>query len=437
MIRFGTVNSDDYGALVTRKETDSAPEEQYEKVSVPGRLGDLLFDKRTRDNVEMQYNVVFHQNARASCEAMKMALQALTGYQRLEDSDYPDEFYLAYISKDIEPKFTPDKDLAKFVLTLSRKPPRFLTSGETKYSPISGALTGNPIYVDGSTISAPNIVFHIDLPYKGKETTDLQDVVFDYADKSELYVNGQTVFSMSWAEKIIKADLSLTSGGSIERILSDVPTSGWTKVSGYGSRYKINLNTSEVLGCSFASVVDSAAPDYQKIVGTCWVDSVTGEFTVVAPASITTKSAFESWLAGKSIKPQVVIDVISAVTWNRPDPVFPNAWISLETNAGELTVDVQSSNILSNPTKYPSKPLIRIYGNGTATINGQTITVINSTSYVDIDCEMQDCYEGSVNRNNDVTFSTYDFPSLEPGDNVFLAGTGITGFLVTPRWWKL
>lgn len=91
---------------------------------------------------------------------------------------------------------------------------------------------------------------------------------------------------------------------------------------------------------------------------------------------------------------------------------------------------------MENPTKFPAKPLIRVNGVGTVTINNITITVSTVDSYVDIDCEIMDCYEGGTNRNKDVTFSTYDFPELMPGANP-VSFTGVTSVEIKPRWWRV
>ena len=90
-----------------------------------------------------------------------------------------------------------------------------------------------------------------------------------------------------------------------------------------------------------------------------------------------------------------------------------------------------------NPTMFPSSPIIRAYGTGKINLDGVTITITNCTNYVDIDCDLMDCYEGSTNRNNDVSFSTYDFPKLRPGENIINIISGVTELAVTPRWWRV
>lgn len=103
--------------------------------------------------------------------------------------------------------------------------------------------------------------------------------------------------------------------------------------------------------------------------------------------------------------------------------------------SGETSVEVTTT--LENPTLFPSKPIIRVYGNGTLNINDIYITVASSPyEYVDIDCELMDCYHGSNNANQYVSFSTTDFVTLQSGTNSFVID-GFTSVEVTPRWYEV
>lgn len=103
--------------------------------------------------------------------------------------------------------------------------------------------------------------------------------------------------------------------------------------------------------------------------------------------------------------------------------------------SGDTSVEVTTT--LENPTLFPSKPIIRVYGNGTLNVNNIYITVASSPyEYVDIDCELMDCYYGSNNANQYVSFSTTDFVTLQSGTNAFVID-GFTQVEVTPRWYEV
>ena len=104
---------------------------------------------------------------------------------------------------------------------------------------------------------------------------------------------------------------------------------------------------------------------------------------------------------------------------------------------GELVTAFTASGSVFNPTRFEACPLIRVYGNGTLTINSNAIVFTdNSSSYTDLDCDLEDAFCGAENRNSKVTMSTGEFPRLQPGVNSIQL-TSLSRVEVTPRWWRL
>ena len=105
--------------------------------------------------------------------------------------------------------------------------------------------------------------------------------------------------------------------------------------------------------------------------------------------------------------------------------------------SGETETDyTASSNTINNPTNFASKPILKVYGTGTVTFGGVTITIAaHSYSYIEIDCELMDCYYQSNNCNQYVTVGNY-FPEFAPGNNT-LAISGPSKVTVKPRWWTV
>ncbi len=103
---------------------------------------------------------------------------------------------------------------------------------------------------------------------------------------------------------------------------------------------------------------------------------------------------------------------------------------------GDETIPLTGGGILANPEPTTARPLIRVYGSGTVSVGGITVTIAPSANaYVDIDSELQDCFCGDVNCNSLVTVA--DFPVLGPGETTVTLGEGITQIEITPRWWRL
>lgn len=101
---------------------------------------------------------------------------------------------------------------------------------------------------------------------------------------------------------------------------------------------------------------------------------------------------------------------------------------------GERKTTFEANDILKNPTRFKSKPLLRIYGTGNLIIQGQTITINNADGYTDIDCEIMEAYKGTTNCNGNVSLPDNIF--LFAGNNQ-LTLSGITKVEITPRWWTI
>ena len=114
-----------------------------------------------------------------------------------------------------------------------------------------------------------------------------------------------------------------------------------------------------------------------------------------------------------------------------------NVW----ADSGDVTVEYGVPPY-TNFTLFESNPLIKVTGLGTLTVGSESIVITGTAGQVIyIDCESKEIYKinGGVKTSAGslVTFSTSDFPQLEPGTNKVVAGTGITAVEITPRWWKI
>lgn len=103
--------------------------------------------------------------------------------------------------------------------------------------------------------------------------------------------------------------------------------------------------------------------------------------------------------------------------------------------SGDTVTTLSASGTITNPTLFDAKPLLRVYGTGSLTVNGVTITISEADVYTDIDCEMMEAYKGTVNKNYAVSLDSVYFPVLSAGNNtVTLNGVTVD---ITPRWWTL
>lgn len=115
-------------------DLENAPARQFSTFTPIGRNGDIIIDDQKYANVEMTYWVMIRSNFSTIYRNVRGFLLSRTGYCRLTDSWHPDEYYQAYVVSDIEPTMTRSRDRGAFQVTFSRKPQRFLTSGEQEYT---------------------------------------------------------------------------------------------------------------------------------------------------------------------------------------------------------------------------------------------------------------------------------------------------------------
>ena len=109
--------------------------------------------------------------------------------------------------------------------------------------------------------------------------------------------------------------------------------------------------------------------------------------------------------------------------------VYPQKWLKM----GENAIDVTNLTLI-NPTHQLALPLLECVGTGSITINDSVLTLAANTTTTFIDCEIEDAYEGNINRNGDLTIVN-GFPVLTDSNTISM--TGFTSVKLYPRWWRL
>lgn len=92
---------------------------------------------------------------------------------------------------------------------------------------------------------------------------------------------------------------------------------------------------------------------------------------------------------------------------------------------------IKEEKITSNSTftiggTYQVSPQIIITGTGIVTINNNKIEV--NESGITIDCDLMNCTKENINKNDKVNLE--DFPTLNPGSNSIVLGTGIQSVII-------
>lgn len=449
-------DSRDFGVYISGHGTFSAPEKAYTFYDVPGRNGAIIGNDHRLENIEVSYECFIYTNFNQNIAEFRTFLLSLDGYQKLTDSYHPDEYRLAVYVGPFEPDVTAKNDAGSFTLTFNCKPQRWLISGETTYSWVSGGaqdVSGYEIDMYAPLVNS-NVLkwdyerheFEYFKEWNGSGWDTIKKIAF--ASVVNVSINGATNYEADVSSfGITSGQVNLITGDiSINSKVIALPTTGWTL---YTDPYPIV--TKFRLACADAESVYNCTDFLTAASGSkTYIVAIPG-YLEVRTHDFLSVAQFETYLS--NLDHDVLVDyeltsaethssAITPYTPNYPEEGFFTITDEVTNSSpyfkyATFTAAYTASDSMSNPTSFPSEPLVRVYGNGTFEMDGVTITVTNATSYTDIDCELMDCYEGTTNRNKDVSFSTYDFPKLQPGDNEIDIVSGITAVEITPRWWRV
>lgn len=126
---FAGRQSVDFGVYISGSGVFDAPERAYEPITIPGRNGAILGKERRLENIELTYPAFIYANFRKQAAALKSFLLSRDGYQRLEDTYYPEEFRLAYYTGGLEADMLENLRAGNFDVTFNCKPQRYLKTG--------------------------------------------------------------------------------------------------------------------------------------------------------------------------------------------------------------------------------------------------------------------------------------------------------------------
>lgn len=148
---FGGVDLSLYGTVAEYK-IDGAPARSYDEIVVPGKNGTVHIDGGRYENCEQSYDCIVYQDYEENIRALRNALCSKIGYQRLEDSFNPDEYYMAIYKAEFEPQQALYRNMGTVRISFERKPQRFLKSGERPITFSSNGTILNPTSFDAKPL---------------------------------------------------------------------------------------------------------------------------------------------------------------------------------------------------------------------------------------------------------------------------------------------
>lgn len=448
---FNGRDSREFGVYISGQGTFSAPQKAYTFYNIPGRNGALIGYDNRFENINVSYDAFICRDFDKNIAAFRSFLLSVPGYAKLEDSYHPDEFRVASYVGPFEPTITSKNDAGSFTITFNCKPQRYLKSGEQSVTFESDKITlrGEEIYAYGPSITN---YFHVrfDLTQEGsgqptptnprpiKRWTDLS-IRFD-GEMVKQYTFTTDPAIAAGSGDLLSGSFSKTWGAKKLTIPGGV---GWLEDIDTGALvYKSFWS-----GIDYANAICSHFYPHSEFTPAYVGQVEENTFEIKSNGNLLIWTGYAYSDAVNYINQLIDSnEIYFAAQFSTPvsisesafSPDYPASWFNISANA-PMIIRTFAAAALTNPTEFDARPIIRFYGNGTLLIDGITITVNSPGTYTDIDCELMDCYEGGTNRNQNVTFSTYDFPVLHPGNNTFTStqAGGLIHVEIVPRWWRL
>ena len=271
------------------------------------------------------------------------------------------------------------------------------------------------------------------------------DVMAEFSDSMSDYETGEVAtYPISLGQTVYGGTLNVTTGVlTMDRAITTMSTLSWIAGTASGRTYFKAAVAGKVVPTSSDTTHPIVATNinYAGVLTVAQMPDVSlaqapGNTEVrIYDSAVTTLSEMQDKYGTGQFVYYLATPITVQLTPTQVSTLLGanNIW----SDSGSVEVKVASPVDLTNPTNFPAKPLIRIYGNGSVRV-GDTIATVqnNADGYVDIDCESMNCYDTTGGRNADVSFSGNDFPELASGNNGILL-TGPSKVEITPRWWEL
>ena len=176
MILWAGISSKDVGMVVEHYPSIIIPRRKQEVQQVPGRNGDIILYQDAYENYEQSYQVFLDAKSKGGLQKVipKLSdwLLGHSGYQRLEDSYFPDVYRMAYYTGGVE-FISIFNEYGAGTLTFNCAPEKYYKMGERSIKLTNQQLISNPTLFPAKPLITLNvdgrqqrIYFHHERTYK-------------------------------------------------------------------------------------------------------------------------------------------------------------------------------------------------------------------------------------------------------------------------------
>ena len=130
ILTYNGIDLSTFGAHVSGEGAWVKPAPEYERISVPGRSGDVLLYNGRHSNVDITYRFGITENFDENYNDLIGALLGSPGYHKLVDSKHPGVYRMAAVDNGIAPAMSDQQSAGEFEVTFNCKPQTYLVSGD-------------------------------------------------------------------------------------------------------------------------------------------------------------------------------------------------------------------------------------------------------------------------------------------------------------------
>lgn len=406
---FDDIDTRDYeGILVYFNSVDTTPKRVGEFIEIPNRNGSFFLDGGRYEDVVHTYDIIALSKEHAS--DLINALASKVGYFRLQDSFNPDEYYSAVLDSEIEPVVTTERDKLTFKIMFTRKPQRWLTSGETAVTVTSGDTLTNPTLFESGPL--------LEVEGYGNLNFNGYTISIENAVMGEVLLANPKTFSTNYTD-IIFSKLAYETG---DTITMGAGTINWDMRTINGYRFWYTEVTATDTNSDFNSWVYLG--DIRRVTAITGVAAQT--FTAGTNKTVT-NTATATFPIGLTQDTQSNITVTCTQTIT-----YTASYSSTQSR-----IRIQYSLSFSSSGKLDYSFSTSSSKTGDITVNS-TQSLLGHPTY--IDCDLGEAYKITsgvyVSLNSKINLGS-KLPMLASGSNTVTYDNTITSVKITPRWWKV
>ena len=210
ILTYNGIDLSTFGAHVSGEGAWVKPSPEFERISVPGKSGDVLLYNGRYANVDITYRFGITNDFDENYNGLIAALMGSPGYHKLVDSKHPGVYRMAAVDNGIAPAMSDQQSGGEFEVTFNCKPQTYLDEGDEVASTWNGdmhqtSVITNPtafearplIKITLSSSSVTDFTFETESYKQGDKLATRKAVTFTFANgtgsiSSPIYYDTET-----------------------------------------------------------------------------------------------------------------------------------------------------------------------------------------------------------------------------------------------------